>query len=187
MRYILLTVSFFIVLSMTVPVRRHQTGDIYHFKKEKKYLPVCLSVNNDSGKEFYLYCSIYFKTKGIKIVSKQDAKDLGDQEFKSVVEPYLRNSSGANPPDFEETKRRMATDLSYVVNLLYIKIKFDSITNKVDSFMVRNFPLPLNLGNPYKSKWKSFDLSAIDTLPFANFAVAISDSIINANILLKEK
>jgi hypothetical protein len=47
--------------------------------------------------------------------------------------------------------------------------------------------MPVNLGNPYKSKWTSFNLSKINTLPLANFVAAISDSILNANILLKEK
>ena len=186
MKYVFLTLCFFIVLSMTVTVRKSDKVDSYYTQKEKKYLPVFLSVNDYQVNDFYLYCSMYFKTKGIKIISKQDAKDLSDLEVKSVFDAYFGKNSD-NLPDFEESKRMMATDLSYVVNQLYIKIKFDSVTNKVDSFMVRNFPLPVNLGDPYKSKWKGFDLSKIDTLPLANFAVAVSDSIINANILFKEK
>ncbi len=156
-------------------------------QKEKKYLPVCLNINNYQVNDFYLYCSKYLKTKGIEVISKEKAKDISEHELKGLFEQYFRENIDANTLDFEDSKRRMANDLSYVVNQLSVKIKFDSVTNRVDSFTVSNFPLPFNLGNPYKRKWIHFDLSKIDTLPLANFAVAISDSIINANILFRER
>lgn len=164
----------------------YKVNKVNKVHKEKKYLPVCLDINNYQKNDFYAFCSIYLKTKGIEIVSREDAKDISEQEFKSVVGQYFSNSDGSIP-DFESTKRRMAVDLSYVVNQLIIKIKFDSAGNRIDSFAVSNFPMPINLGNPYIRKWKSFDLSKIDSLPLANFAVAISDSILAANILFKEK
>ncbi|MBP6022602.1 hypothetical protein [Ferruginibacter sp.] len=186
MKYSLITFSFILVMSMSIGASKPKPTDIYEISKEKKYLPICLDINNYQTNDFYVFCSIYLKTKGIKIISRQDAKDISEQEVKSVIGQYFNNSD-ENMLDFESMKRRMAFDLSYVVNQLSIKIKFDSVTNKIDSFAVSNFPLPVNLGNPYIRKWKNFDLSKIDTLPLANFAVAVSDSILTANILLKEK
>ena len=184
MKYFLTTLYLF-VFTITGVVTKSNSINIYHVKKEKKYLPVWLSVNDNQVNDFYFYSLIYLKAKGIKTISKQDAKDLFDQEIKNVLSQYYK--VGADAPDFEEIKRRMANDLSYVVNKIDIKIKVNEGSTHVDSFMVSNFPLPINLGNPYKRKWTSFDLSKIDTLPLANFAVAIMDSVINANILLKER
>ncbi len=187
MKYISTSLFFITVLFLftgaSKPVKVNKVNKAH---KEKKYLPVCLDINNYQKNDFYAFCSIYLKTKGIEIVSREDAKDISEQEFKSVVGQYFSNSDGSML-DFESTKRRMAVDLSYVVNRLSIRIKLDSFSNKIDSFAVSNFPLPINLGNPLKPVWRSFDLTKIDTLPLANFAVAISDSILSANILLKEK
>ena len=44
-----------------------------------------------------------------------------------------------------------------------------------------------NIGSPYKSGWTTFDLSKTDTLPLSNFAEIMTDSIINAGILFREK
>ena len=186
MKYLLLTISLFIVLTVSIALKIPDTAHNHTSQKEKKYLPVCLSVNDYQVNDFYLYCKIYLKTKGIKVISKQDAKDLSDQEARSSFELFFKNNPDA-VSDMEKFKRSMASNLQYVVNQLSVNIKFDSITNRVDSFKVGNFPLPLNLGNPYKFKWISFDLSKISMLPLADFAAAVSDSIINANILLKEK
>ena len=187
MKYISTSLFFITVLFLfTGASKPVKVNKVNKAQKEKKYLPVCLDINNYQKNDFYIFCSIYLKTKGIEIVSRENAKDISEQEFKSVIGQYFSNSDGSIP-DFESTKRRMAVDLSYVVNQLSIKIKFDSTGNRKDSFAVSNFPLPINLGNPYIRKWKSFDLSKIDSLPLANFAVAISDSILAANILFKEK
>jgi hypothetical protein len=173
--------------SKSVEVNKvYKVDKVNKVHKEKKYLPVCLDINDYQKNDFYTVCSIYLKTKGINIISRQDAKEISEQEVKSLFSQYFNNSD-ENMPDFESLKRRMAVDLSYVVNQLSIKIKFDSTGNRIDSFAVSNFPLPINLGNPYIRKWKSFDLSKIDSLPLANFAVVISDSILAANILFKEK
>lgn len=180
--------SFIILILITGATNGKIVKSSFQFaQKEKKYLPVCLFVNNQQVNDFYLYCSMYLQTKGIKIISKEDAKDISDQELKNVLGQYFRENIDANTLDFEDAKRRIANDLSYAVNQLNVKIKFDSVTNRIDSFKVSNFPLPINLGNPYKIKWVHFDLSKIDTLPLANFAVAIADSIINANILFRER
>jgi len=193
MKYISTSLFFITVLFLfTGASKPGEVNNVYkvdkvnEVHKEKKYLPVCLDINNYQKNDFYVFCSIYLKTKGINIISRQDAKEISEQEVKSLVSQYFNNSD-ENMPDFESLKRRMAVDLSYAVNQLSIKIKFDSTANRIDSFAVSNFPLPINLGNPYIRKWKSFDLSKIDSLPLANFAVAISDSILAANILFKEK
>lgn len=178
---------FFLLGSSNISELNFGEKGVNNFNKEKKYLPVCLNINNFQSNDFYIYCSIYLKRKGIEIISKQDANNLSSQELRNVFESYYSNRPDNDKPNFDEIKRRSAIDLSYVVNQLSIKIKFDSVTNKIDSFVVSNFPLPVNLGNPYKPIWRNFDLTKIDTLPLANFAVAISDSIINANILFRER
>jgi hypothetical protein len=187
MKYLLLTIGLFIILTVSIALKMPDTAHNHTSKKEKKYLPVCLSVNDYQVNDFYLYCKIYLKTKGIKVISKQDAKDLSDQEARSSAELFFKSNPPGVSPDMENYKRSMASNMQYVVNQLSVNIKFDSITNRVDSFKVGNFPLPINLGNPYKRKWISFDLSKIDMLPLTDFVAAVSDSIIKANILLKEK
>lgn len=154
-------------------------------KPKKKILPTFISVGTKTN-DIYFYFVSAFKKQGIKIVSNDEARDLADFEMKNVFEDYFRNRAG-DKADFEEIKRRAAYDLSYVVNKLYIKIKYDTLGRRVDSFSVHNIPMPLNIGSPYKSGWTTFDLSKTDTLPLSNFAEIMTDSIINAGILFREK
>lgn len=178
---------FIFLLGNSKPARTHSNPKPEKFDyPDNKYLPVCLLVNKIQKGDIYFYLGAALKKYSIKIVSKEEALDLSYFEMKNVYEQYYTNRDKGKE-DFEEIKRKAASDLSYVVNNLEVNFRYDTIKNTIDSISFHAFPTPINMGNIHKSNWYKFDTQQNKTYSQIDLCFAIADSIINANILFKAK
>ena len=177
-----------IFISGCIGIDNISKGDYQRQNKKikERYLPVCLLVNKLQKGDFYFYLGASFKRYSIKLVSKEESNEMCNLEIKNVYEFYYRTREGEKA-DFEEIKRKAASDLSYVVNIVEINFKNDSVNNSIDSIQFHIFPAPVNMGNMYKSKWVNFGIADKKQYTLIELSNAIADSVINTNSLFKEK
>ena len=150
----------------------------------KKILPVCVLLNGVQKGELYFYMVASIKNKQIKTLSKTDADELSYFEMKNTYEEYYRTRTNERE-DFEEIKRKAASQLSYVANILQVNFKYDSLENNLDSIRFCVIPVPYNISNPYKSQWVSFNKEKAKLS--IELCGEIVDSVLSKNMLLTEK
>lgn len=158
-----------------------ETNIILSAKSQNKTLPVCVNLNNWQKNDMYFYLLAALKKYSIKVISKTDADDLSYFEMKSVYDEYYRTHT-SDKVDFEEIKRRAASQMSYVANVLEVKCKLDTLTNTLDSIKVTVVPIPYNHGNPYKSNWVYLDKRK--EAPTVELFKELIDSVISKKMLI---